>query len=381
MASPTQQSVTSTEIKRSDRLYSLDALRGFDMFWIMGAATFFWEWQKLSPDSAVLTFLKEQTTHAAWHGFTLFDLIFPLFLFISGVAAPYSLGKKIEKGVPRKKLLYSVIKRSLLLVLLGMIYNNGLVWKPLEEYRFASVLGRIGIGYMFACIIYLYASRRFQIIWSVGILVFYWLLLKFTSAPGFPRGDMSMEGNFASYFDRLFLPGKLYEGIHEPEGLLSSIPAISTGLFGILTGDYLKNNAQHTKARKALILFIAGVVLIVIAQIWNLDFPINKNLWTSSFTCQAAGLSLVFLSLFYYIIDVLGYQKWAFFFKVIGMNSIFIYMSGYLIAWDHATRTLFTWFVSLFSEGNQQVLWAACVIIVKWLALYYMYKKKIFLRV
>lgn len=381
MSVQTRTSAPLSEGRNSSRLYSLDALRGFDMFWIMGAATVIWEWQKINPDNAVLTFLKDQMTHADWHGFRFFDLIFPLFLFISGVAAPYSLRKKLEKGVAKNKLLFTVIKRSLLLILLGVIYNNGIAIKPIEEYRFASVLGRIGIGYMFACIIYLYASKKFQIIWSVGILIFYWLLLKFTSAPGFPPGDLSMEGNFASYMDKRFMPGYLYLGVHDPEGFFSSIPAISTGLFGIFTGDYLKNNLKDSMPRKAISMLIAGVALTIVSLIWNLDFPINKNLWTSSFTCLAAGISLVLLSVFYYIIDVHGYQKWAFFFKVIGMNSIFIYMSGIIINWDHATKGLLGWFISLFNEPVNVIIGAACVIVIKWLALYYMYKKKIFIRV
>lgn len=383
MSSQTLENVASHQahVYKSDRLYSLDALRGFDMFWIMGAATLIWEWQKIHPDNTLLTFLRDQTAHAEWHGFTFFDLIFPLFLFISGVAAPYSLGKKLEKGVAKNKLLVTVIKRSLLLVLLGIVYNNGLAIKPIEEYRFASVLGRIGIGYMFACIIYLYANKTYQIIWCAGILIAYWLLLKFTSAPGYAAGDLTMEGNFASYMDKTFMPGYLYLGVHDPEGFFSSIPAISTGLFGILTGDYLKNNIKDPKPQKALLMLIAGILLILIAQIWNLDFPVNKNLWSSSFACQAAGISLLFFSLFYYIIDVMGFQKWAFFFKVIGMNSIFIYMSGIIINWDHATRGLFGWFISIFKEPTSFVIGAACIILVKWLALYYMYKKKIFIKV
>ncbi len=208
----------------------------------------------------------------------------------------------------------------------------GLHIKPIADIRFGSVLGRIGIAYMFANIIFIYGKRSTQIIWFWALIIGYWLLLKFTSAPGFLMGDLTMEGNFASYVDRSILPGKLYLGIHDPEGLMSTIPAISTGLLGILAGTFLKTS-PHKGSRKAFWLAVTGTAFILLALLWNLNFPINKNLWTSSFVCLVGGISLLLLSLFYYVIDVLGYKKWAFFFKVIGMNSILIYLSGHFINW------------------------------------------------
>ena len=144
-----------------------------------------------------------------------------------------------------------VVKRGFILVLLGLIYNNGLQLRPLADIRFSSVLGRIGIAYMLANIIYLYAKEKLQIIWFAGLLIGYWLILKLTSAPGFPMGDLTMEGNFASYIDRSIMPGKLYLGIHDPEGFMSTIPAIGTGLLGILTGNFLKNHPM-SQQKKAL---------------------------------------------------------------------------------------------------------------------------------
>ncbi len=238
-----------------ERLASLDALRGFDMFWIMGADELVHEWSKISghPFSH---FMAVQMDHAEWHGFTAYDLIFPLFLFIAGVATPYSIGREIEKGVPRQKLALRVIKRGLLLALLGFIYNNGLAFNPFEKLRFASVLGRIGFAYLFANLIFLYAGKKARVIWAASLLLGYWLLLKFSAAPGFPPGDWSMEGNFASYFDRLFLPGSLYLGIHDPEGILSTIPAISTGLLGNLYRTIFERRQKNagTKGR----LFVPG---------------------------------------------------------------------------------------------------------------------------
>ncbi|MFM9948221.1 MAG: acyltransferase family protein [Saprospiraceae bacterium] len=361
------------------RLASLDALRGFDMLWIIGADELFYDLAKVS-DNGFFNFMAKQLTHPDWHGFAAYDVIFPLFLFIAGVATPYSIGSQLEKGVDKQKLLLRVIKRGLLLVLLGIIYNNGLTLMPIEKIRFASVLGRIGLAWMFANIIYLYAGKKAQVGWFAGLLIGYWLLLKFNAAPGFPAGDLTMEGNFASYVDRLLLPGHLYLDIHDPEGLFSTIPAISTGLLGILTGSFLKNSA-FTPSKKAVVLFVAGVISVLLAQLWNLDFPINKNLWTSSFALQAGGISLMLLALFYYVIDVLGYQKWAFFFRVIGLNSILIYLSTVFIDWHFTAKAFFGWLAQLAGTTYGVAVIILCIIAIKWVFLYFMYKQKWFLRI
>jgi predicted acyltransferase len=363
----------------SQRLYSLDALRGFDMFWIMGAEEIVNSMAK-STGSSFWNGFANQLTHPAWNGFHFYDLIFPLFLFMAGVATPYSVGRELEKGKSKNQLLLRVIRRGLILVLLGIIYNNGLKIQPLSQIRFGSVLGRIGLAYMFANIIYLYTKERAQAIWFGSLLIGYWLLLKFTSAPGFHPGDLTMEGNFASYVDRMIMPGRLYLGIHDPEGLMSTIPAIGTGLLGILAGNFLKNGIV-SQQKKALRLFIIGVVFLGLAQLWNLDFPINKNLWTSSFVLNVGGYSLILLSIFYYIIDVLGYKKWAFFFRIIGMNSILIYLSERFINWGFSTNEFFQWVGQLVGNPFNIVAMAICFVLVKWAFLYFLYLKKVFLRV
>jgi len=361
------------------RLYSLDALRGFDMFWIMGADAIFHSLAKVT-NLPFFNVLSTQMHHPAWNGFAFYDLIFPLFLFLAGVATPYSVGRKLENGVSHQKLLLTVIKRGFILVLLGLVVNNGLVIKDLSEVRFGSVLGRIGLAYMFANIIYLYFKQMGSIIWFVAILIGYWLLLKFTSAPGFPRGDLTMEGNFASYLDRLILPGKLYLKIHDPEGLISTVPAIATGLLGIFAGKLLRNSSKEPQI-KALYLGVSGIISIILALLWNIDFPLNKNLWTSSFVLCAGGISLILLSIFYYLIDVRGHKKWAFFFKVIGMNSILIYLSGIFINWRYTTDSLFHWLGQLVGDPYNIVIMAICYVMIKWFFLYFLYKKNVFLRV
>ncbi len=368
------------QIIRTERLYSLDALRGFDMFWIIGAEEIFHQLADIT-NSSFWNALSVQFTHPAWHGFAFYDLIFPLFLFLAGVATPYSIGKQIEKGKDRQSLIIRIIKRGLILVLLGIIYNNGLQILPLDEIRFGSVLGRIGLAYMFANIIYLYTKQRGQIIWFISLLIGYWLLLLFNAAPGYPMGDLTMEGNFASYLDTLIIPGKLYLGIHDPEGLVSTIPAISTALLGIYAGNLLKNTPVEKNKETAIRLVVIGVILIVVAQIWNLVFPINKNLWTSSFTLQCGGISMVLMAVFYYIIDILGHKKWAFFFKVIGMNSILIYLSGSFINWSYTTSSLFQWLGQIVGEPYINVVLVFCSLPVQWCFLYILYKKELFLRV
>jgi len=369
-----------TSTSTSKRLYSLDALRGFDMFWIIGAEELFHVMADIKENS-FWSFFSNQFTHPDWHGFAFYDLIFPLFLFLAGVATPYSIGSQLAKGISKKSLALKVIKRGFMLVLLGVIYNNGLQIMPLEEIRFPSVLGRIGLAYMFANLIYLFTEQRGQIIWFTTLLIGYWLLLLLGSAPGYPPGTLSMEGNVVSYIDTLLTPGRLYLGFHDPEGLTATIPAIATALLGIYAGNLLKNTPVKKRKDTAKRLLITSIILLVVAQLWNLVFPINKNLWTSSFVLQCGGLSMLLLTFFYYVIDILGYKKWAFFFKVIGMNSILIYMLKHFVDWHYTGSALFGWVGQLIGQPYVSVVMVIAMLAVQWLFLYVLYRKKLFLSV
>jgi predicted acyltransferase len=233
---------------------------------------------------------------------------------------------------------------------------------------------------MLANIIYLYAKQRWLIIWFSALLIGYYLILKFMSAPGFAPGDLTIEGNFASYVDRMVLPGKLSMGIHDTVGFFNNIPAIGNALAGIMVGVFLKRTNINGK-EKALYLFASGIISLVIAQIWNLDFPINKNLWSSSFVMQTVGCSLLFLAIFYYVIDVLGYKKWAFAFQVIGVNSILIYLSEKFIEWEYTAKKLFDWVYQLAGDPTFIIFVAIAILLIKWLSLKFLYDKKVFLRV
>ncbi|QEG36299.1 acyltransferase family protein [Bythopirellula goksoeyrii] len=362
------------------RLKSLDALRGFDMFWIMGVDHIFHQLGE-ATGSSFWHVLDHQFQHPDWHGFAVYDLIFPLFLFLAGVAMPYSIGKKLEAGLARSEVLYGLVKRGLILVLLGVIYNNGLEVRGLDEIRFPSVLGRIGLAYMFAGFIYVYTKQRSQVLWCITLLLGYWLLLMLGSASGYPRGDLTEEGNIVSYVDRIILPGQLYRGIHDPEGLLATIPAVSTALMGILAGTFLENTGTDRGKQNALTMAFVGIAFVAVAQLWNLSFPINKNLWTSSFAMQCGGLSLMLLAFFYFLIDVKGWTKWAFFFRVIGMNSIFIYMSPCFIDWQYTSSKLFGWMTDITAEPYKPVIMTISLVGVQWLFLYFLYRNKVFLRI
>jgi predicted acyltransferase len=368
-----------TKVFKNPRLDSLDALRGFDMFWIMGMGELL---ERLAKEKGTVFWdaIALQFSHPVWNGVTFWDTIFPLFMFMAGVSTPYSIGRELEKGTSRRALLMRVLKRGFILVLIGVVYNNGLQLHPISEIRFPSVLGKIGATYMLANIIYLYAGRTAQIVWFWAFLIGYWLLLKFTSAPGFPQGDLTEPGNFMSYLDRSILPGRLSRGIHDTVGLVCTIPGISTVMAGIFAGVHLKYS-NTGGGKKAAQLAITGILSLVLGWIWSIDFPFNKNLWSSSFVLFTTGYSLLMLAVFYYIIDVKGYKRWTFFFRVIGMNSILIYISPIFINWDYTANGFFKWLAQLTGPTYGSVVLALCAIGIEWLFLYFLYKKKAFLRV
>jgi predicted acyltransferase len=368
---------TDQPLPGDQRLVSLDALRGFDMFWIIGGESIAQAAAKLTG-WAWLTWLASQLEHPEWNGFAFYDLIFPLFLFIAGVAMPFSFAKRLERGDSKRQLMAHAIVRGLLLVLLGMIYN-GLLEFDWANMRFASVLGRIGLAYLFAALIVLHFKPRAQLIWIVGLLVGYWALLKFVPVPGFGAGDLAPGHTLTDFIDRSLLPGKLYRGDRDPEGLLGTVPAIATALCGAVTGVLLRRE-RFGGYVKTLIMVVAGLACLALGQLWNLDFPINKNLWSSSFVLHCAGWSLLFLSLFYLVIDVWRLRAWTLFFVVIGSNSILIYMAGAFVDFEYTTHFFFDG--ALQNTGvYQPLLWATAIVFVKWILLYFLFRKRIFLRV
>lgn len=364
------------------RLRSLDALRGFDMFWIAGGGGLFVALANLTG-WPVLVWWKTQLTHVEWHGFRFEDMIFPLFLFIAGLSFPFSLAKRSADPAGRRALYRHIVRRGLVLVLVGIVYVNGGVKFSFGELRYGSVLGHIGLAWMFAALIFMNARVRACLIWLAGILVGYWLLLRFTHAPDLGSADpFSMEGSIVGYVDRLLLPGRLYKKIHDPEGILSTIPAVATALLGMLTGQFvMRQPAEAKPERTVLKMALAGLALVVAGWVWNVVFPINKNLWTSSFVCFVGGLSLLLFSLFYMVIDVWKVERWSRFFVVIGMNSITVYLAPKIIDFNKAAQFFFGGAIGLMPPAWAGVLNAAAYLAAVWAFLYLLYRKKIFLKV
>ena len=377
------EGAVNEENVKSERLRSLDVLRGFDMFWIIGGKPVVIGMLALISVEAS-EWLKRRLHHPEWHGFEPYDLIFPLFLFIAGVSTVYSIANRLAKGDSRASLHRHFVQRGLTLVLLGVLYN-GLLSRDLAspegwgEMRYASVLGRIGLAYMFAALIAANTQWRAQLIWVIGLLIGYWAALRFIPVPEFGAGDLNPGHTLTDYIDQQLVPGKLYKGVRDPEGIFAVIPAIATALLGCLTGQWLRQKDIKGE-KKSGYMAIAGVACLGLAWLWNLEFPINKNLWSSSFVLNCAGWSLLLLSLFYLVIDVWKFSKGTLFFTVIGANSILIYMAPRFFDFKYTNEQLFGGILNLAGEYRTLLL-AVTVLAIKWSLLYLLYRKKVFLKV
>lgn len=309
------------------RLASLDALRGFDMFWIAGGEHIIHALRKAS-DAGIVVLLDIQFMHRDWEGMTFYDLIFPLFLFIVGISLVFSLDKILTKKGKRAALT-RIVKRSILLFIIGVIFSSGPL-TSLEEIRLMGVLQRIAICYLFAAILYTNLKVRGLIIACAVLLVGYWLLMTFVPVPGIGAGNFEEGTNLANYIDKRYLPLKKYDGDHDPEGLLSTLPAISTCLLGVFTGMFIKNDG-FSDQEKVKWLIVGGVVALLFGFLWGIQFPVIKKIWTSSYVLVSGGYSSILLAGFYQIIEVWGLQKWSNPFVWIGMNSIAIYLTSGLV--------------------------------------------------
>src|SRR2546426_2853811 len=270
--------------------------------------------------------------HAEWNGWTPTDLIFPFFLFIVGVAIPLALGQRIERGDSRRALFLKVLYRSAIIFLLGE-FLAGFPYFHLSTIRIPGVLQRIAVCYFFASLIFLTTRPRTLAIIAIALLVIYWLLMTHVAAPGYEVGDLSKEGSIAAYIDRrVFGPHIWKQGIvYDPEGILSTMGALVTTLFGILTGNRLRCQTR-TPIEKVADLFIAGVCCVIIGWAWNAWFPINKSLWTSSYVFFTGGLALQFLALCYWLIDIKGYKAWTKPFVIFGVNAIVLFVGTGIMA-------------------------------------------------
>jgi predicted acyltransferase len=362
-----------------ERLLSLDTLRGFDMVMLMAGCGIIatlaeatgWGW---------LEAVAVQTEHVEWEGFRFYDLIFPLFMFVSGVAIPYAIHSKLEKGVPRSKLLKKISIRLLALVGLGLLYN-GATQRGFTDLRYASVLAQIGFGYFFAALIFIYSKHiRFPVIWLIHILVVVSILQLFIPIPGYGAGSFEPAGTINAWLDQRLIPGRLYDEVFDPEGFLCMVSAIAVTLMGALAG-YVIRSTPFTPSRKSLYIGIGGAALILISLILSPFYPVIKKMWTIPYVLLAAGISAILLSLFYYVIDVRGIRNWTLFFRVFGMNSITIYVGARIISFYGISRFFLNWISVHFSEAWGAVFISIGVLVIEWALLHFLYKQKIFLRV
>lgn len=365
------------------RLLSLDTLRGFDMMFIMGLAGVIVALCKLFPGGGDC-WLATQMSHVDWVGLRHHDTIFPLFLFIAGISWPFSYAKQMAGGATRGQIYKKIIVRGLMLVLFGLIYN-GLLYFNFAHVRYCSVLSRIGIAWMFAALLYINFKPTTRAVIAVALLVGYWLLLRFVPAPDFPQaGVYSVEGNFAGYVDRLLIPAHLpyMEGLMDPEGILSNLPGIVTAMLGMFTGEFVRiPDSKISGGKKTLYMLAAAAVMLVVGLVWSLDFPIIKKLWTSTFVLVVGAYSLACFAIFYWIIDVKGWNKWTTFFKVVGMNSITIYMASRIISFSSINKFFLTGLAGEFPEPVGNLILAVGVFMLQWLFLWFLYKKKVFLKI
>ena len=354
------------------------------MMFIMGVGALVVAICRLFPDGADC-WLARQMTHVGWNGLRFYDTIFPLFIFMAGVSWPFSLAKQREAGKSTAKIVCKVLRRALILIALGLVYN-GFFKLDFANLRYPSVLARIGIAWAAAALIYLFIESPWKrgIIAAV-ILIGYWLLIRFVPAPDVPGGDpLDIHGNLVGWVDRQILPGRLlYDGGRfDPEGLLSNLLAIVTAMLGMFAGDLVRlPEDKMSGGRKTLWLLAAAVACAGLAALWNLDFPINKKLWSSSFVLAVGSYSFACFAIFYYIIDVKGWNKWAFPLQVIGMNSITIYLLQRIVTISSINTYFLGGLAGLCSEPVGKAILAAGYVLISWLILYFLYRKEVFLKV
>ena len=318
------------------RIASVDALRGFNIFWILGGDGAIWSLDQMSSGkepivSGIGHFLGTQLTHVPWEGFRFYDFIFPLFIFVTGVSIVFSLTRLVEReGMTKAHI--RVLRRALLLYGLGLIYYGG-ISQHWTDIRFLGVLQRIALCYLFASLLFLNLNLRGLMGAFASLLLGYWGLMTFVPVPGIGVGSFGPDANLANWLDANYLPGRLWDGTRDPEGMLSTLPAIGTCLLGVFAG-LLLNNQRLEPQQKSLWLIGAGIALVATGYLWGLQFPVIKAIWTSSFVLVAGGYSLMLLGVWRQIVDVWGIRSWSTIFVWIGANAITLYFLNNVMSFE-----------------------------------------------
>ena len=366
---------------KPQRLWSLDALRGFDMMFLMGFAGVIYELSALMAGTHD-NWLGQQMHHVAWEGFRQRDTIFPLFIFLAGVSFPFSCSAAFARGAGRGGVALKALKRLVLLFLLGMVYNGALQLDP-DKFRYASVLARIGCAWFGAAMLYLFVKSPLKrLVIAVAGLVGYWAVCFFLGAPDAPAGagTFSEAGCFAGYVDRLLLPGKFAGKYLDPEGVLSIFPSVSLALFGIAAGELVARK-DLSGNRKTVLLAGAAIVSAVVTFAWMPWCPVIKKIWTSTFITASSAYSLALFALFYWIVDVKGWRKWTFPLRVIGMNAITVYLFYKIVSVVSIAKFFFGGVISLFPDQVSGILLNVAILSTGWTVLYFLYRKNVFLKV
>ncbi|MDA7497392.1 heparan-alpha-glucosaminide N-acetyltransferase domain-containing protein [bacterium] len=362
---------------KPNRLLSLDALRGFDMFWIVGAEEVAHALTKMS-DAPWAKAISEQLSHRTWEGFAFYDLIFPLFIFIVGISLVFSVSHSLEAH-GKAKTLRRVFIRALILYLLGLFYYGGIT-NGLDQVRLLGVLQRIAICYFFASLAYCFLATKGRIVLCTIILGGYWALMTFVPVPDVGAGNFEEGKNLANYVDKQYLPLFKWNGDHDPEGLLSTIPAIATCLLGVFAGSLLRSTTIKD-ALKVVYLLTSGIALVALGYLWGMEFPVIKKLWTSSYVLVAAGYSCLFMAFFYLVIEIIGFRIWAMPFVWIGMNPITIYLAHKLLNFDDIANRIAGGPVKAALGPYGELVILGIVLSFSLWIVHFLYRKQIFLRV
>lgn len=355
------------------RLVSLDALRGFDMCWILGLGSVVLAVMgRFAPDSPAATLFKTQLAHVEWAGFHFEDLIFSLFLFIAGVSMAIALPRRMERA-GRGAALRHLLARGFILVLLGIFFSGGLKdgW---EKIRWLGVLQRIGIASAAAGILSLWLGWRGLVAAVAVLLGGYWLLLQFVPVPNFGAGHFTEGQNLTNYLDSIWLPGRKYNGDHDPEGILSTLPAIATALLGLLAGKWITGSVSNLGKVSGLLVF--GAALVALGWVWNPYFPIIKKIWSSSFVLMAGGWSCLLLGVFYLVVDVWGLRAWTAPFVWVGANPITLYVCSGLGFFRLVSERLTGPMDKDWAWVSSVVTFALMLLVARW-----MWKRQILIRV
>jgi predicted acyltransferase len=369
------------------RVMSIDAVRGFDMFWIIGGWYIF-NGLHTALNNPTTAFLKNQLTHVEWEGFVFEDLIMPLFLFIVGVVMPFSFSKRLDRGDSKRKLYIHVVLRSVILFVLGMIAQGNLLDLDLSKLKiYCNTLQAIAAGYLISAIIILNMRVRWQVVTTVLLLLLFWALMMLVPFPDRVADRLDQDANLAAFIDRVILC-PFDDGLNYT-WILSSMTFACTVMLGAMAGHLLRT--EISGPRKVRILFFLGIGTLVLGALWGGWFfgigkfyaglfPIIKRLWTSSFVLFSAGLSYLLLAVFYLVIDVWGFKKWAYGFVVIGTNAIFVYMLTHLINF-RSIASVFVGGLDQFVGPWKDLIHAVAGFAIVWLILFWMYRKKTFIKV